>query len=107
MKIQKADTVFSFSGDSYHAQEWKAKYVPSSDTELKDTEFEVRTRHKGSKSLPEVSCWIADGQSPNTVEPLYKHTVGNCICMLIRGVCLCRGTVLAHLKKSGFESQCL
>ena len=33
-----------------------------------------------------------------TVEPLYKHTVGNRICILIRGVCLCRGTVLAHLK---------
>ena len=27
--------------------------------------------------------------------------------MLIREVCLCRGTVLAHLKKSGPESQCL
>ena len=26
-----------------------------------------------------------------TVEPLYKHTVGNRIRMLIREVCLCRG----------------
>jgi hypothetical protein len=35
---------------------------------------------------------------PITVEPLYKHTIGNRICMLIREVCLCRGTVLAQLK---------
>jgi hypothetical protein len=34
----------------------------------------------------------------DTVEPLYKHTIGNRICMLIREVCLCRGTVLAQLK---------
>ena len=43
----------------------------------------------------------------DTVEPLYKHTTGNRICMLIMEVCLCRGTVLAHLKNSGPESQCL
>ena len=42
-----------------------------------------------------------------TLEPLYKHSVGNRICMLIMEVCLYRGTVLAHLKKSGPESQCL
>jgi hypothetical protein len=33
-----------------------------------------------------------------TIEPLYKHTIGNRICMLLKEVCLCRGTVLAQLK---------
>jgi hypothetical protein len=36
-----------------------------------------------------------------TVEPLYKHTIGNRICMLIREVCLCKGTVLRLTKKIG------
>jgi hypothetical protein len=71
-EIQKVDTIFSVSGDSYHVRAWNAKCVDnravlriqeSSDTELKNAEFKVRTRDKDSKGHAEVSCRIADGQS--------------------------------------------
>ena len=71
-EIQKVDTIFSVSGDSYHAQAWNAKHVDSravlripgsSDTESTGAEFKVQTRDKTSKRHAEVSCRIADGQS--------------------------------------------
>ena len=75
-ETQGVDTIFSISGDSYHARAWNAKHVASravlriqesSDAELKNAVFKVQTRDKNSKSHPEVSCRIADSQS------LYEH----------------------------------
>jgi hypothetical protein len=40
------------------------------------------------RSLEEDS---EDSGSVSTVEPRYKHTIGDLICMLIREVCLCKG----------------
>jgi hypothetical protein len=71
-EIQKIDTIFSVSGDLYHARAWNAKRVDghvvlriqeSSDTTPKKAEFKFQIRDKNSKSHAEVSCRIADGQS--------------------------------------------
>jgi hypothetical protein len=48
-------------------------------------------RHSGSRSLEDLSRLLLLAYVLDTVEPRYKHTIGDGICMLIREVCLCKG----------------